>query len=174
MDYKTKVLVLSVLLVAGSAEANTRPPQSPLVEALGNCRVQTDDNARLRCYDQAAGALAEAVAQGNVLLVDQQDLKQARKSLFGFSLPKLPFFRGDESAADQQGEIAASIASAQGLGYGKWRITLDTGAVWETTEASSSVRNPRAGNPVLIKRGALGSYIMRIDGRRGLRARRVG
>lgn len=174
MDYKAKAAVLAALLAAGPVEAKTRPPQSPLVEALAKCRAQTDDIARLRCYDQAAGALTEAAAQGDVVVVDQQDLKQARKSLFGFSLPKLPFFGGDESASDQEAEIAASIASAEGLGYGKWRITLDNGAVWETTEVSSSVRDPRAGNPVLIKRGALGSYLMRIDGRRGLRAKRVG
>lgn len=165
---------LVCLLAAGAAEAQTKPEQSPLVQSLANCRAQTDDMARLRCYDQAAGALTEAAAQGNVVVVDQQDLKRARRSLFGFSLPKLPFFRGDESASEQQDEIAASVASARSLGYGKWRITLDSGAVWETTEASSSARNPQPGNPVLIKRGALGSYMMRIDGRRGLRSKRIG
>lgn len=173
MDYKAKVALLAALLAGGAFDAKAAPPQSPLVQALAGCRAQTDDGARLRCFDQAAAALTEAAAQGNVVVVDQQDLKQARKSLFGFSLPKLPFFGGDQSASDEQDEITASIASAHSLRYGKWRLTLDSGAVWETTEASTSVRDPKVGNAVLIKRGPLGSYMIRIDGRRGLRAKRV-
>ena len=171
------LFALGLVVVALAAEAGAAKPQSeqsPLVQALANCRGQADDAARLRCYDLAAGALTDAAARGSVVLVDQEDVRKTRRSLFGFSLPKLPFFSGDKSADDQQEELTAKIASAGPVGYGKWRIKLEDGALWETTEASSAIRDPRAGNEVKIKRGPLGSYMIRIAGQRALRAKRVG
>jgi hypothetical protein len=173
---KTK-FVIGLVVAAFAAEAWAAKPQAeqaPLVQALANCRAQSDDAARLRCYDAAAAALTDAAARGSVVLVDQEDVRKTRRSLFGFSLPKLPFFSGDKSADDQQDELTAKIASAGPIGYGKWRIKLEDGALWETTEASSAVSDPRAGNEVKIKRGPLGSYMIRIAGQRGLRAKRVG
>lgn len=169
-------IAAAAALIAGGAEAQPKqnPVRSPLMQSLASCRALTDDAARLRCYDAAATALTDAATAGNVVVVDQQDLKQARKTLFGFSLPKLPFFGGDRSANDEQDELTAKIASAGPVGYGKWRIKLEDGALWETTEASGAIGNPRPGNEVKIKRGPLGSYMMRIAGQRGLRAKRVG
>jgi hypothetical protein len=176
MRLNTIVTICLVAAVPAAAGAKTRekPPQSPLVQALAGCRAQTDDAARLRCYDAAAGALTAAAAEGNVVVVDQQDLKQARRSLFGFSLPKLPFFGGDRSAEDAPEELTAKISSARALGYGKWQVRIEDGAVWETTDSFGNMREPRPGNEVLIKRGALGSYMMRIAGQRAVRAKRVG
>ena len=169
-------LILTSLAFAGavSAEAKPKPAQSPLVEALALCKAQAEDAARLRCYDAAAGALTAAAAQGDVVVVNQQDLKSARRSLFGFSVPKLPFFGGDRSADEPADELTANIKSARPLGNGKWQLRLEDGALWETTEASSFIGDPKAGNSVVIKRGSLGGYMMRIAGQRGLRAKRVG
>ena len=173
---KVKIVfgLVGAALAAEAGAAKPQPEQSPLVQALANCRSQTDDSARLRCYDSAAGALTDATARGSVVLVDQEDVRKTRRSLFGFSLPKLPFFSGDRSADDQQDELTARIASAGPLGYGKWRIKLEDGALWETTEPSSRISDPRAGNEVKIKRGPLGSYMIRVAGQRALRAKRVG
>lgn len=172
-----KVGAIAVVLAVcsgGAAEAQTTRGQSPLVQALANCRTQPDDSARLRCYDAAASALADATTRGSVVVVDQEDVRKTRRSLFGFSLPKIPFFSGDRSADDQQEELTAKIASAGPLGYGKWRIKLEDGALWETTEASRAISDPRAGNEIKIKRGPLGSYMVRIAGQRAVRAKRVG
>jgi len=166
--------VATALLGVGAAEAQTKRGQSPLVQALANCRAQPDDTARLRCYDAAAAALADATSRGSVVVVDQEDVRKTRRSLFGFSLPKIPFFSGDRSADDQQEELTAKIASAGPLGYGKWRIRLEDGALWETTEALRAIRDPSAGNEVKIKRGPLGSYMIRVAGQRAVRAKRVG
>jgi hypothetical protein len=174
-----KVVIVSAWVVAAalSAEAGVAQPrnqQSPLVQALANCRSQADDAARLRCYDAAAGALTDATAKGSVVLVDQEDVRKTRRSLFGFSLPNLPFFSGDKTADEAQEELTAKIASAGPAGYGKWRLRLEDGAVWETTESSATLRDPRVGNEVVIRRGPLGSYMVRIAGQRALRVKRVG
>jgi hypothetical protein len=167
-------LVILLIAESSSVAAQRRPkaaPPSPIVDALSACRAIADKDARLACYDQASARFAEAVGKGEVIVMDQQEVKQTRRSLFGFHLPSLPLFRGD-SGPDQD-ELTAKIASASGLGYDKYRMRLEDGAIWETTEASSRISPPRSGQDVLIKRGPLGSYMMRIDGQRAVRAKRV-
>jgi hypothetical protein len=174
MKSAATIAACAALLLAGAAPAIAKQAQSPLVDALARCRAERDDAVRLRCYDTSAAALTEATARGALLVIDEADVRKTRRSLFGFSLPKLPFFSGDKSADTQEEEITAKIGRSSALPNGKYQIRLEDGAVWETTEASSFIRAPRAGNEVVIKRGALGGYMMRIAGQRALRAKRVG
>lgn len=166
-------IIVATLAPAAPAAAEKRA-SNPLIEAVTACRSERDDAARLRCFDAATATLAEAESSGKVVVVDREDVRRTRRSLFGFSLPKLPFFSGDDSAKDQQDELTATIADAGSLGHDKYRIRLDDGAIWETTEGWPTVDAPRRGDTVVIKRGALGSYMIRIAGQRGLRAKRVG
>ena len=172
----TNAAGIGAALLLGSAAfgAKSKPVESPLVRAFSDCQRQTEDAARLRCYDAAAASLTAAAASGKIVVVDQEDVRKTRRSLFGFSLPKLPFFSGDNSADDQSNELTAKIASAGPLGYGKYRIKLEDGALWETTEGSMALDQPRSGDTVVIKGGPLGSYMMRIAGQRAVRAKRVG
>src|SRR5690349_11628724 len=62
-------------------------PPSPLVTAIDRCRQMTDPTQRLACYDSAASALVTTANSGAVTVVDQNDIRQARHSLFGFNLP---------------------------------------------------------------------------------------
>jgi hypothetical protein len=142
-----------------------------VVDAIAGCRSVADNAARLACYDQAAARFADAVGKGEVIVMDQQEVKQTRRSLFGFHLPRLPLFRGD-SGPDQD-ELTARIVSASGIGYDKYRLRIEGNGVWETTESSSRINPPRSGQSVTIKRGPLGSYMMRIEGQRGVRAKRI-
>jgi hypothetical protein len=156
-----------------SAKAPKAPPPSPALEALAACRAIGDNAARLACYDQASARFADAVTKGEVIVMDKQEVRQTRRSLFGFALPKIALFRGDEGGEAEQDEIEAVIISASGLGYDKYRMRIED-AVWETTEAAPFINPPRAGQKVVIKRGALGNYFIRIDGQKAVRGRRVG
>jgi topoisomerase IA-like protein len=55
---------------------------------------------------------------------------------------------------------------------GKWRIRLPDGAVWQTTDSIGFGSDPKAGQKIVIKRGTLGNYFLRIDGRNGVRGKR--
>ena len=85
MSLKATVAACLILTGAASADAKEKADarektaQSPLVDALARCRAQSDDAARLRCYDAAAGALTAAAVRGDVVVVDQQDLRKARR-----------------------------------------------------------------------------------------------
>jgi hypothetical protein len=89
-------------------------------------------------------------------------------------MPKLPFFSGDQSAADTPDQIESTIKSVR-EGYGRYQIVIaDGNAVWETTEESIGLREPRPGQKIVIRRGPMGSYFLRINGQTGVRGRRVG
>lgn len=169
------IVAAALALGAAPAKAKDPPPQSPLIIALDKCRALTDAVQRLACFDQAAGTLIAATRTGQVRIVDRGELREARRSLFGFSMPKLPFFAGDESGEGLPDELASTIKSARSLGNGKYRIVIaDFNAVWETTESSISLDDPRPGQKITIKRGPMGSYFLRIGNERGVKGRRVG
>jgi hypothetical protein len=167
--------IVVVAFLAGPAFAKDPPKQSPLVGALEACRAIADPTQRLACYDKEAGALLTAAQTGEVAVVDRAEARRARKSLFGFAMPNLPFFSGDKSADEVSDTLESTVTKANGIGYGKYRITIAEGnAVWETTEAYATMREPRSGDKISIKRGPLGSYMLRIGKNRGVKGRRVG
>ena len=167
------IAALAALSVPASAK--DPPKQSPLVNALGTCRAIADPAERLACYDKQAGALLDATSKGDVAVVDKSEVRKARKSLFGFAMPKIPFFSGDDTADAVSDTLESTVKSANGIGYGKYRVVISEGnAVWETTETYGTMRDPRAGDKIVIKRGPLGSYMIKIGSNRSVKGKRVG
>ena len=154
----------------------TQQPRPEIFTKLLDCRALTDSAARLACYDRQVGEMESASQRDEVVVLDKAELKKTRRSLFGFSFPKLPFLGGadDSDKADPEAaQIEAKITSARSIGYGKWTFVLDDGSQWETTEAIAN-RSPKAGLPIVIKRAAMGSFLGSVDGWRSVRMRRVG
>ena len=50
---------------------------------------------------------------------------------------------------------------------------LEDGAIWQTNESWLGLSDPKPGQKIVIKRGTLGNYFLRINGQRGIRGRRV-
>ena len=159
----------ALLLV--SAATTTAPPRveisgSQLVKAVQNCQSIRENDARLVCYDRAAAALVSATASGDVTIVDRGQVRQVRRSLFGFSIGRLPFFSGSK-------ELQSTLGSFQPIGNGFFRFTLaDPQSTWESIEPSD-VFEPKRGSTVKISHGALGSYWADISGQPSVKVRRV-
>jgi hypothetical protein len=162
-------------LVPAAAGAKPKPQDArsnALIQAISACRSIADEKARLDCYDQAGARLAEAVDKKELVVLDRQEIQETRRSLFGFSVPNIPLFRGESGGDD--GKLETVIAGAGRLEGGKWQIRLEDGAIWQTTETRLNFSDPRPGQKIVIQRGALGNYFLRVDGQRGIRGRRVG
>ena len=172
--------LLSIALLAATpaiaiAQKSKAPAAtSPLIGALDACRQITDGAQRLACFDKSSAALVGAAASGEVSVVDRGQLRQARRALFGFSMPRLPFFAGDRSAEDDKGELDSTIKSARAIGYERFQIVLADGAVWETSQTYLNFSEPRKGQKIHIKRAPLGAYFLEIDGQVAVKGRRVG
>lgn len=157
----------------GQAAAPKTEAAPAALRSLAACRVLTEPSARLACYDKASAELEQAVATKSVLVLDKTDVTQTRRSLFGLRLPKLNIFGGGDDDGDELKELTAKVTEARPLGYGKWRLVLEDGAPWETTEALGTfARPPAVGDTVNIRRGMAG-YFLKIGGQSAVRARRV-
>lgn len=165
-------LVFAVPVAAQPSQASG--PQSRHLTAIEACRAIGVDAARLACFDREAAALVSASRSGELSVVNRADMRTARRSLFGFALPKLPFFAGDKSADEVPDVLDSTIISARAIANGRYRMQIAAGdAVWETTEPSDRLTAPRAGEKIVIRKGPLGSYFLRINGQNGVKGRRV-
>lgn len=164
---------------ASAASAQESPGGAKVVQEIDACRSITDPAERLACFDRSAAALVTATQNREVVVLDEQEVKRTERSLFGFSLPKLNLFgsRGEDDRRDAArpsiDEIASTITGVAQAGYGKWAFALEDGSNWVTIEMNASLR-PRVGDPIVIKRAALGSFRASVKGASLVRIRRTG
>ena len=170
----TLALLAFAAWVAGSAlQAQTAPrmDRPALMTELSACRAVAADAERLACYDRVAAALDQAETAGEVVVVERTQITEARRALFGFSLDALPLFtRGGGDAPIEA--IQSTLASASQGASGKWLFVLEDGSVWAQTDANALTRSPRPGARINIRQGAVGSYLLSVDGARSVRVRR--
>lgn len=145
---------------------------SRLVGDVAACRTITADAERLACFDRTVAAFETARAGNQLKVVDREDIKKTRRSLFGLSLPRLNLFGGGEDDEPEIKEIDATIRSVREMPYGLWIIGLDDGSNWQFTEQIT--QQPKVGDPITIKRGALGSYFGIVKKRAALKMKRIG
>ena len=160
---------------AAVGQARSEPQQRPeAFEALVRCRAITDDGARLQCFDQAAAALQQATETREVVVVDRTQVRESRRRLFGLPLPRLPIFGGGDDDEDEEeiSSIESTVASAHQEGYGRWVVRLEDGSTWVQTDDNIIAGRPRSGQPVRVNRGALGSFMMRVNNQPAVRVRR--
>lgn len=165
---------LTIPQIAAAKDDVERLPRS--LEKLAACQAITDNADRLACYDREAATLVTSATQGEVKVVDKEEARTVRKSLFGFQLPQIGLFDGkkdaDEAKIDEV--LDSTITKVEQTPRGYWRITITEGAIWETNEAPTRLRTPKVGNKVQFEKASLGSYWIRIDGQLGVKGRRVG
>jgi hypothetical protein len=170
-NVRTKTLLIFALLASPAAASTAEPPAgSILFDTLLECRSVNDERKRLACYDGQAEAAAAAQKKGDVVILSKEELKDTRRSLFGFLLPKFSVrgLRMDEPDVDR---IETTVTAARSVGY-HWSITLaDNGGTWETTEYLD-VR-PKSGDRAKIKKGLMGGYLGTIGSSNLIRMRRV-
>lgn len=151
-------------------------PQRPeVLNQLTACRTIGDNAERLACYDRQVAALEQAEASREIAVVDRTQIRRTRRSLFGLRLPDLGIF-GDDTDQSEDGaavnEINSTIQAITSGADGRVHYVLAEGGVWAQTEGRRG-RPPRAGQPIRIRRGPLGSFMASIDGRPGVRVIRI-
>ena len=179
-----KLLLLAALLLGLAAPAlaqrgeHRQQGQRPeAFEALVHCRTIAEAAARLQCFDTAAAALEQAAARRDVVVVDRAQVRESRRRLLGLALPHLPIFGGGDNGHDNDDEeiqqIDSTVATAVRNDLGQWQVHLQDGGTWIQTDFNLLAVAPRPGQPVTVRRGALGSFMMRVGRQPGVRVRRV-
>lgn len=168
----TKLTVVALALSGGAVSAQDNPEGAHLA-ALRACQNVVDNSARLACYDSAVAQVVSAADAGDIQMVDREDIRETRRGLFGFSLPKLGIFGGDDNDNDELiKKMNSQITAVRAVGRESWQITVTEGSVWLVNDAHWRFR-PKVGDQVELERAAMGSYWLRIKGENGVKSRRI-
>lgn len=160
---------------AGARDKPTPPQQRPeAFEALVRCRGIAEDRARLQCFDAASQALQQAADRKELVVVDRKQIRETKRSLFGLDLPRLSIFGGGDGDNDEEAvtSIESTVTGAVQDGNGRWIVKLADGSTWAQTDNETLALRPKAGNKVKVKRAALGSYMMNVNGQPAVRVKR--
>ena len=163
----------AILFMTGSTMGIARPMPSGTprsVQSLLDCRSIAESAQRLACYDKAAGTVAEAVAKKDLVFIDKERAASAKRSLFGFSVPDFAGLLGGGEIKEIQGTVSGFTNNADG----GLTIKLADGSVWTQTDDTPVALPPRRGDKVIVKRGTLGSYFLRLGSQPGFKVRRIG
>ncbi len=137
--------------------ADSAPP--PAFQAVLACRAQSDNAARLKCFDDAVASLGAAQSKGEVIVVDKAEVSKARREAFGLTLPNLSFFK-TESKDEAFETMTSTVKSARRASTGPWTMTLENGSVWRQITNDDITVKP--GVEVRIRKGAIGSFLMNV------------
>ncbi len=176
------VLLVCCSMVAQAAKGDRKsdieaPPEQPAVMMqLLECKTLTDPTTRLACYDQQVSALDSARQNGEIVIADREQVRKARRGLFGFAAPLGKIFgiggsSGDK--ADDDSRLETTVAAVGRSRDGTLKLVFAEGGTWEQTDRSGFPLTPRVGNRAIITRGALGAYFISVDGMAGIKFRRV-
>jgi hypothetical protein len=147
---------LSMLAVAGG---------DPLA-----CAGVPDPAQRLACYDAIfRGASAAPTTPTTTASSDAGAPAAPREFGLNDSVRRA---RGEpDSRTGTPERIESTVVAVATLPGGLLRVTLENGQVWDQTEAASSFL-PRPGRGITLRRGAIGSFLMRAESGPAVRARR--
>ena len=169
--------ILALALLAGPVAVRAQG-QAP-VDQLLSCGRITDNVARLACFDAARSALKSAIDARDLVIVSRSEAQETRRSLFGFSLPRIGLFgggdrRGSPARVEEVTRVESVIQRVRpGGGYGLHLLTLQDGAIWQTLEADRNFF-PASGQSIVIERGLVGNYNAKVAKGRAFRVKRVG
>lgn len=171
----TTGIVLAAMAMAGAPAMARKIPEGPppaQINSLLACQAITDQMQRLACFDRTVAEIGTAVANKDLVVFDREGVKRTKKGLFGFGIPNLGIF-GDEDDSVEVKQIEGTIAGLSHNGDGGWVIRLEDGSRWTQVDTKPVFFDPRVGEKVVVKRGALTAFFMNIAGRPGFKVKRI-
>ena len=166
----TAAFLAAVLAHAKDKPEITAPPA--IYQAVLDCRTIGDAAQRLACFDRTVGEMATATTQKDLVILDRESMRETRKGLFGFTLPRLKLFGGnDEGDKDEITQIDSTITALRTAADGRPIFTIADGAKWKQTEGRHIF--PKVGQSIRIKKAALGSYMANVNNRAAVRVMRL-
>jgi len=157
---------------AGTEPATARPGDAvpAQVQRLLACRSIADPTERLACFDREIGTTAAAVERKDLVVVDRDEVRRAKRTLFGLSLPKIALFGSDGEEVSQIDGVIDGVGRNRDGGY---VFILQDGSKWSQTDSRPIALEPERGDKVVVKKAALGSFMLSVGRQPGVRVQRV-
>ena len=164
--------VLGLACLPTGATAQDAPSDSARLRQMLACDGIARKSARLACYDDLAHPRA-----GRPVVAERTAPAPAPDPVspqaFGLETVKVERERRERDRPAKLEQISATATAARDDGIGHWIITLDNGARWQMIEREPGFAPPRSGAPVIIRRAAMGSYLMEVAHQQAVRVQRL-
>ena len=133
---------------------------SDIASDVARCRSELNDARRLQCYD--------SLAKSDAPVAPKMPTKMSQEE---FGVSNGPIAAQKSKSQPQLQEIVAKAAAVTKKTNGELVVTLDNDQVWQQLQPSTL--RLRVGDEVIIKAGALGSFILVAPSGRGTKVQRV-
>jgi hypothetical protein len=155
------------------------PPRAKALDSLVACRSTRDGAERLACYDREVAALDTAASNADVVVLDRAQVRETRRTLFGFPVPDTKLFsarKGPQDDADRALDRLDTVVVKIGqLGDGRVAFTVEGGARWiQTDDRLFSPARTKPGAKVRIEKAAFGSFFATFERGSTIRVKREG
>ncbi len=158
---------LAAPAAARNKDVSTPPP--PVFQAVLDCKSVADPAERLACYDRTVGAMATAREAKDLVIADRETMREARRGLFGLSLPSIKLFGGGDS--EDVKAIESTIESTYPARDGQAVFVLADGARWK--QIAGRPVYAKRGDPIVIETASLGSYFAKVGKGQNARVIRI-
>lgn len=163
-----------VMPVTAQDGAQSNDPLGP----LRACQAISVDTERLKCFDTVSRSLLNAAEDGDLSVVNREEVRKTRRKLFGFTLPDLGIFGRSDKAREkdklEEIEVLSTTVASSRRSQDGIEVTTAEGAIWLIPSPPRRLMTPRPGQSVELTKGSLSSYFIRINGQGGVKARRIG
>ena len=171
-----QTLGIGVLLTAGAAGAQAQQPapaaRSEAVAALSRCTAIAAPTERLSCFDAAAAAFQVAEQSGEIMVIDRGRMAMAQRQAFGTDEAPFEILQPAARRPDRIDSIETTLTRASQSSDGGWVFRLEDGSVWDQVGHDTVTFRNRAGEPVRVRRAALGSFLLVVGRSAAVRVRR--
>ena len=175
--WRAAVVLLSACTLPGAAIAADEGGAK--LEAANGCALIAADAERLSCFDKLfearreAGPATSRAAVAAAAPVAAPAPSAAAEADFGLTEVQRQAAKPATATAAEPEEITSRITRMIPRGMEPPVLELENGQQWRLLESTASARF-RAGDPIVIRRGSLGSYLVSNPGRNGAwRVRRI-
>lgn len=128
---KLKIATIALIGLASPQLAWGKEKADSRIESAIACANVAGNEERLRCFDQAIGALRLALESGQLVPAGE-----ARKPL----------------------ALEGVVKAAGPMGFNRFWVVLESGERWQLIASSSREIAPRRGAKIKLRKGAMGAY----------------
>lgn len=166
--------VMGIMLVVSAGQVAAKPPadthQAAPVARLLACQSFTDGMTRLACFDREAATVRGAISRRDLVVVDRDEIRRTRRSLFGLSLPNMAVLGSDKEEISHIDSVLEATSHNHDGGY---VFRLQDDSRWTQMDDRSFALEPRQGEKVVVKRAAMGTYMLTVGHQPGVRVLRL-
>ncbi|MEO6041780.1 MAG: hypothetical protein ABIP41_07765 [Croceibacterium sp.] len=167
----------ATLLMLAPAPAAAQADRAAVLNILVECAKIDDPTSRLACYDnniRSAGGMARATIPGQFRVQGGAAPVAANEGPSGFGREIIKGAERFQAPAGQLASIRPKVTAVTQRQPNTYLVTLEDGAQWVFAQAADNqFRPPTRGAIVEIERGAMGSFLMRVDGQKPVQVLRV-